>query len=160
MKVKNFPPQKILIIMGISRDNSTDLLICHGSATDLRRSATVTQGEVCRWPFDCVFNPQTLSVSIRSRSVRSGYVLANICWHGGVTRTTRMGIRTIRTLTDELRILRSIKTLRKNQKQVDFSEMAYGSYRIFGMPPTDCSMPLRISQGYYGCYGRPYGWKI
>ena len=54
-----------------------------------------------------------LSVSIRSRSVtdpvRSGYVLGNICWHGSVTderdatRTSMMGIRTIRSLTDEIR---------------------------------------------------------
>ena len=32
----------------------------------------VTQGQLCEckdWSFDCVFNPQTLSVSIRSRSV-------------------------------------------------------------------------------------------
>ena len=29
------------------------LRICHGSATDLLRSATVIQGQVCRCPFDC-----------------------------------------------------------------------------------------------------------
>ena len=49
----------------------------------------MTQGQVCRCPCDCFFNPQTLSVSICSRSVvdlvRSGYVLGDICWHGNVT---------------------------------------------------------------------------
>ena len=74
----------------------------------------MTKKQICRCLFDCFFNLQTLSVSIHSRSVadpvRSGYVLANICWHGSVmderdaTRTSRMGIRTLKTLTDELRI--------------------------------------------------------
>ena len=73
----------------------------------------MTQAQVCGCPFDCFFNPQTLAVSIRGRSVadlvRSSYVLGDICWHGSVTderdatRTSRMGIKTIRTLTDELR---------------------------------------------------------
>ena len=82
--------------------------------TDLLWSATLTQGPVCGCPFDWFFNPQTLSVSICSRSVadpvRSGYVLGDICWHGRITderdatRTSRMGIRTIRTLADELRM--------------------------------------------------------
>ena len=38
-------------------DHIKDLRICHGSTTDLRRSATVTQGQVCGCPFDCIFNP-------------------------------------------------------------------------------------------------------
>ena len=51
------------------------------------------------------FNPQTLSVSISSRS---DYVLGDISWCGSIknerdaTRTSRMGLRIIRTLTDEL----------------------------------------------------------
>ena len=42
--------------------------------------------------------------------VRFGYVLGNICWHRSVkderdaTRTSRMGLQTIRTLADELRM--------------------------------------------------------
>ena len=42
--------------------------------------------------------------------VRSGYVLGDICWHGSVkderdaTRTSRIGLRTIRTFADELRM--------------------------------------------------------
>ena len=42
--------------------------------------------------------------------VRSGYVMGDICWYGSVTderdatRTSRMGLWTIRTLTDELRM--------------------------------------------------------
>ena len=86
-------------------DHVKDLWICHGSATDLLWSTTVTQGQVCGCPFDC-FNRQTRSMSIRSRS---GYVLGDICWHGSVTdetdatMTSRMVIQTIRTLTDEIR---------------------------------------------------------
>ena len=42
--------------------------------------------------------------------VRFGYVLGDICWCGSIkderdaTRTSRMGLQTIRTLTDELRM--------------------------------------------------------
>ena len=55
---------------------------------DLLRSATVTQGQVCGCPFDCFL----------------------ICKHRSVTderdatRTSRKGIGTIRTPTDELRM--------------------------------------------------------
>ena len=99
----------------------------HGSATDLLRTATVPPGQVCRWKdctndwsFDCFFNLQTLSVSVRSRS---GNVLQDFCWHGSVkderdaTKTSRIGLRTIRTLTEEIRksygYIRSVKTVRK-----------------------------------------------
>ena len=61
-----------------------------------------------------VFNPQTLSVSVCSRSVanpvRSSNVFTDIYCRGSVkdegdaTRTSRMGLGTIRTLTDELRM--------------------------------------------------------
>ena len=118
-------------------EGDLDLRICHGSATDLLWSTTVTQGQVCGCPFDCFFNPQTLSVSIRSRSiadlVRFSYVLGNICWHGSITderdatRTSRMGIQMIRTITDELRMrygrttdTTSIQTSRKNQAGLIF----------------------------------------
>ena len=98
-------------------DHVKNLRICHGSATDLLRisygSPTEHHGDPrTGLPIDCFFNPQTLSVSIHSRSiadpVRSGNVLGDICWHGSITdqrdatRASRMGIRTIRTLTDEL----------------------------------------------------------
>ena len=49
--------------------------------------------------------------------VRSTYVLGDICWHGSITderdatRTSRMCLRTIRTLTDELRIPRVMDTV-------------------------------------------------
>ena len=81
----------------------------------------MTQGQVCdvllivfliRKPFPC----QSVA-----DLVRSGYVLGEICWHGSVmderdaTRTSRMGIWTIRTLTDELRNAASVQTSRKNQ---------------------------------------------
>ena len=42
--------------------------------------------------------------------VRSGYVLGDICWHRSITdvrdatRTSRMGLRIIKTLIDELRM--------------------------------------------------------
>ena len=72
-------------------DHVKDLQICHRSTMDLRRSATVSQGQVRGWPFDCFFNPQTLSVSIRSN------FLSNICWHGGVT-DERDSTRTSRCL--------------------------------------------------------------
>ena len=65
--------------------------------------------------------------------VRSGYVLGDICWHGSVTderhctRTSRMGLRTIRTLTDELQMrygratdTASVRTSWKNQSCLIF----------------------------------------
>ena len=52
------------------------------------------------------FNPQSLSVAY---PVRSGYVLGYICWRRSIkderdVRTSRMGLRTIRTLMDEPRM--------------------------------------------------------
>ena len=98
---------------------------------DLLWRAMMTQGQVCGCPFDCFFfNPQTLSVSICSRS---GYVLGDVCWHRSIkderdaTRTSRMGIQTVRTLTGELRMkygrttdTPSVRTSRKNQASVIF----------------------------------------
>ena len=60
-----------------------------------------------------VFDPQTLSESVRSRSVadpvRCGNVFTDIYCCRSVderdtTKTSRMGLWTIRTLTDELRM--------------------------------------------------------
>ena len=70
----------------------------------------MTQGQVCGCPFDCfcLIRKPFLCQSVAD-AVRSGYVLGNICGHGSVTderdaaRTSRMGIWTIRTLTDEIR---------------------------------------------------------
>ena len=78
---------------------------------DLLRSATVKQGQVCGCPFDCFFLIcKPFPCQSIADPVNSGYVLGDICWHGSVTdereatRTSRMGIRTIRTLTDELQM--------------------------------------------------------
>ena len=110
-------------------DHVKEIQICHGPATDLLRSATVTKGQVCGCPFDCFFLIHKLfPCQSVADPVRSDYVLGNICWHGSVTderdatRTSRMGIQTIRTLTDELRMrygrttdTASIWTSQKNQ---------------------------------------------
>ena len=95
---------------------------------DPLRSATVTQGQVCGSPFDCFLIRKPFPCQSVADPVRSGYVLGDICWHGSVTderdatRTSRMGIQTIRTLTNELRIryrrtrdTESIQTSWKNQ---------------------------------------------
>ena len=89
-----------------------DLWICHGSATERysdprtglqmkkRHKGLVFCVFLIRKPFPCH------SVA---DSVRSGYVLGDICRHGSikderdVTRITRMGLRTM-TLADELRM--------------------------------------------------------
>ena len=87
-----------------------DLRICHRSATDLLRNATVNQGQVCGCPFDCLFLiRKPFSCQSLADPVSFGYALSDICWHGSVMderdviRTSRMGIQTIRTLTDEIR---------------------------------------------------------
>ena len=73
---------------------------------DLRQSAMVTQGQVCRWAF---------------------------CWHGGVTderdatRTSRMGIWTTRSLTDEIQKnygYHSRMNFPEKSSMFDFSVMA------------------------------------
>ena len=99
-------------------DHIKDLRICHRSATecygDPRTGLPKDRLAVCQ------------SVAY---TVRSGYVLADICWHRGVTderdatRTSRMGIQTIRTLTDELR-MRYGRAMDTKVKQFDFSVMA------------------------------------
>ena len=66
-------------------DQVKDLQICHGSAMDLLRSATVTQGQVCRCPFDCFLIHKHFPCQSVADPVRSGYVLGEICWHGSVT---------------------------------------------------------------------------
>ena len=108
-------------------DHEKDLRICHRSTKDLLWSATVTHGQVCRCPFDCFLIRTPFPCQSVADAVRSGYVLGDICCHRSVTderdatRTSRMGIRTIRTLTDELwRYGRttdtaSVRTSRKNQ---------------------------------------------
>ena len=90
-------------------DHVKDLWICHGSSTDLLQSTTETQGQVCGCPFDCFFLiRKPFPCQSVADPVRSGYVLGDICWHGSITderdatRTSRMVIWTIRTLTDEL----------------------------------------------------------
>ena len=77
---------------------------------DLLWSTTGTQGQVCGCSFDCFFLiRKPFPCQSVADLVRSGYVLGDICWHGSITderdatRTSRMGIQTIRTLTDELR---------------------------------------------------------
>ena len=73
------------------------------------RSATVTQGQVCGCPFDCFSIHKLFMCQSVADQVRSGYVFGDICCHGSVTdewdatRTSRMGIRTIRTHTAEIR---------------------------------------------------------
>ena len=63
-----------------------------------------------------VFNPQTLFVSVCSRS---GNVFTDIYCRGSVkderdaTRTSRMGLGTIRTLTDQLRMTHERATATK-----------------------------------------------
>ena len=135
-------------------DHVKDLRICHGSNTDLLQSATVTQGQVCDVLLTVFFNLQTVFVSICSRS---GYVLGNICWHGSIrdaTRTSRMGIQTIRILTDELRMrYRMPRPCRLPGKieQIWFFRDGLGILSDFKHAATDRSMPLRVSQGHYGC---------
>ena len=98
---------------GMRLGHVKDLWICHGSATDLLWTTTLPQGQVCGlkdctkdWSSDCFFVLQTLSMSVRSRS---GNVIGDICWYGSVkddrdaARTSRMGLRTIRALTNEIR---------------------------------------------------------
>ena len=92
------------------------------------------------FPFQSVADP-----------VRSVYVLFDICWHRSITdkrdatQTSRMGIRTKSTLTDELR-----KNYR-NRVRMDFPQKS-SMFDFFII--TDHSMLLRVSQGHYGC---PYG---
>ena len=70
----------------------------------------MTQGQVCGCPFDCFLIREPFLCQSVADPVRSGYVLGDICWHRSITderdatRTSRMGIQTIRTLTDELRM--------------------------------------------------------
>ena len=98
--------------------------------------------------------------------VRSGYVLGDIYWHGSLmdekdtTKTSRMGIQTIRTLTDELRVRYgrttdtvSVRTSRTNQACLIFFRNGPGILPDFKHATTDHSMLLRVSQGHYG-------WKI
>ena len=53
--------------------------------TDLLRSATVTQEQVCGCPFDCFLIRKPVSCPSVADPVRSGYVLGDICWHGSIT---------------------------------------------------------------------------
>ena len=66
-------------------------------------------------------------MSVRSKSVadpvRSSNVLGDICWHGSLkdaTRTFRMALQTIRTLTDELRM--SYGRATDTKVRMDFAE--------------------------------------
>ena len=82
------------------------------------------------WSHDCFLICKTLSVSVCSRSiadlVRSGHVFTDIYCRGSVkderdaTRTSRMGLGTIRTLMDEprMRYRRAIYT----EVRMDFTE--------------------------------------
>ena len=89
-------------------------------------------------------------MSVRGRSVadlvRSGNVFGDICWRRSVkderdaTRISRMGLRTIRTLRDEL-------------QQFGLFCNVLGILSDPWHAITDLSMPLRISEGHYGCYG-------
>ena len=74
----------------------------------LHKSKTLSQLTQC--PFTgtlLLFNPQTLPCQSIANLVRSGNVFGDICWHGSIkderdaTRTSRMCLQTIRTLTDE-----------------------------------------------------------
>ena len=68
----------------------------------------VTQVQVCGCPFVSFLILKPFPCQSVADPVRSGYVLGDICWHGSVTgerdatRTSRMGIQTTRTLTDEI----------------------------------------------------------
>ena len=74
-----------------------------------------------------------------------------------------MGLGTIRTLMDELpmRYGRAMDTnvrtgfpkKSNKKKQLSFFCNALGILSNPRHVTTDCSMPLRISQGHYGCYG-------
>ena len=89
------------------------LRICHGSATDRHgtprtglRMKRLHKGLVF---FYCFLIRKPFLCQSVADPVKSGFVLGDICWHGSVkaerdaTRTSRMGLRTIRTLTDEIR---------------------------------------------------------
>ena len=95
----------------------TDLRNWHGSSSDLLQTATdrfADEKIPPRIGLMAVFNPQTLSVTVCSRSVadlvRSVNVFMDIfCCRSmkdvrDVTRSSRMGIRTIRTVTEELQM--------------------------------------------------------
>ena len=66
-----------------------------------------------------------------------------------------MGLETIRTLTDELRMRYGRAT--DTNVHTNFPEkFSHNALRILSDPwhvTTDHSMPLRISQGHYVCYG-------
>ena len=121
------------------------------------------------WSYDCVFNLQTLSVSVCSRSVadplRSVNVFRDIfllwkrqgCkgWNkdiqDGYTDNKDSHGRTMDEIQNsygyQLQIW-SAKPLQKIQ-----------AVWFFRSVPTDTGHPYRKSQGHYGCYGWPYGWK-
>ena len=120
-------------LTGMRVGHIKDLRICDGSATDLLWTATVTQGQGFRckdctkdWSFDCYFYLQTLSMSIHSRSIADPAMFWGIFvgaeasrmkgmpqgHPGWVYRHSQMSYG--RDM-EELQILRSVKTLRKNQ---------------------------------------------
>ena len=62
-----------------------DSQICHGSVTDLLRSATATQGQVCGSLLTVFLIRKTFPHQSIADLVRSSYGLGDICWHGSVT---------------------------------------------------------------------------
>ena len=95
---------------GGSYKRFTDLpRACYGSPTD-RHGAPSTGLRMKRLHKGLFLIRKSFPCQSIADSVRSGYVLGDICRRGCVkderdaTRTSRMGLRTIRTLTDELRM--------------------------------------------------------
>ena len=79
------------------------------------------------------------------------------------TRTSRMGLETIKTLTDELRMrygrAMDAKVCMDFILFFNFFRNVLGILSDLWHVTTDHSMPLWISQAHWGCYGQPYGWK-